>query len=211
MSIRQKLSCFGLVLVSLSTPCVADVITADWQRAKQDKGVEVFTGEVVDSKFLAFKAITVIPAPLEAVLAAITDQVGYPEWYDNCKETEVIEYSGPDTAIVRIVIKTPFPLANREAVNQVSVTRVAGGAIVDLKSVPEAQPPVRGLVRMEQASGTWELQETEQGTRVIHTYHADPKAKVPAWIMNRFVVDGPINSLSELAAYIARIQLDRSS
>ena len=171
---------------------------ADWQPAKTKDGVQVFTGLVPGSKFLAFKATTVIKAPVKAVLAAVTDHAAYPQWYDNCKSTEIIEWREPATALVHIVIKTPFPLSNRDAINQVTVIETPDETRVELTSLPEHIDHVRGLVRMETASGSWQLQPVAEGTRVIHTYHADPRARVPAWMVNRFVVDGPINSLTKL-------------
>ena len=188
----------GLFFLVLHADGQADVVKADWQFAKEQDDVRVYTGEVQGSKFLAFQAMVEIKAPVEAVLEAIADHASYPQWYDNCKSTELLEMRSPNQAVVRIVIKTPFPLANRDAINQVTINRVDGGAVVDLRSLPNATASVRGLVRMEQASGTWVLEESADATRVIHTYHADPKASVPAWMVNRFVVDGPLRSLSAL-------------
>lgn len=45
---------------------------------------------------------------------------------------------------------------------------------------------------MQIASGSWRLTPTADGTEVVHTYHGDPEIRVPAWLANRFVVDGPI-------------------
>lgn len=175
-----------------------DPIVAEWQPAKTKNGIEVSTAEIEGSRFLAFKAHTVIEAALEDVLAAITDHSSYPEWYDNCLNAELVEWVEPDSAVVRIVIKTPFPLANRDAINQVTITRQGAQVLVDLTSRPTATAEVRGLVRMTTASGSWQLRSVAAGTEVTHTYHADPLARVPAWLVNRFVVDGPINSLTNL-------------
>jgi len=176
----------------------ADPIVADWQPTKTKNGVAVSTAEIAGSRFLAYKAHTIIKASLDDVLAAITDHTGYPEWYDNCLEAELLEWLEPDGAVVRIVIKTPFPLANREAINQVVITRQGSEAMVSLTSRPTAKEPVKGLVRMTRASGSWHLRTVEAGTEVTHTYHADPKARVPAWMVNRFVVEAPIASLTNL-------------
>ena len=196
---------WGLVAwMWLALPLSADVIEAQWQPAKTKHGVEVRTGKVPGSKFLAFQATTVIDAPVDAVLAAVTDHASYPQWYDNCKATDVIEWQAPASAVVHIVIKTPFPLSNRDAVNRVTVVETEQETRVELTSLPDYMADVRGLVRMQVAAGSWRLQAVEQGTRVTHTYHADPQARVPGWMVNRFVVDGPINSLSNLRRRLER-------
>lgn len=176
----------------------ADEVQADWQPAKSKDGVEVLTGTVAGSKFLAFQATTLINAPVSDVLAVLTDHASYPEWYDNCKSTLILDWEEPATALVHIVIRTPFPLANRDAINRVTVVEGKAETRVELSSLPEYIAEERSLVRMHKASGSWQLQPVAQGTRVIHTYHADPRARVPAWMVNRFVVDGPIKTLSKL-------------
>ena len=69
---------------------------------------------------------------------------------------------------------------------------------VVLASEPNHIPLTRGLVRMQIAKGSWLLTPLPEGTKIVHTYHGDPMIRVPAWLVNRFVVDGPINTLANL-------------
>ena len=194
----------GILLVFSLMPGLSVAVsdTADWQSAKQKGGVEVFTAEVPGSNFLAFKATTIIAAPLERVLAVVMDHESYPDWYDNCRATEVLaEESGQD-AVIRLVVKAPFPLSNRDLINRVNVSQLSDGVLVSLQSSPTYIPEVDGVVRMEKADGSWLLQSTPEATRVTQTYHADAKTKAPAWIVNRFIIDGPINSLRNLTRIV---------
>ena len=175
-----------------------DLDQAIWEPAKEERGVEVFTADIPGSKFLAFKATTVIAAPVGDVLAVLTEHPEYPGWYDNCAEVELIEYQQPDTAFIRVVVKTPFPWADREAVNRVTVVEAEQQTRVVLASVPNHIPSTQGLVRMQMAKGSWLLTPSPEGTKIVHTYHGDPMIRVPAWLVNRFVVDGPISTLVNL-------------
>ena len=188
----------GVFAWVLTTSAVA--MEADWQPAKEAYGVRVATAKIAGSKFVAFRAETQIAATVDEILAVLTDHAAYPEWYFNCKDTEIIEWGEAQSALVRVTIKTPFPLANRDAVNLVTVEPRADGTLVRLVSQPERVPEVRGLVRMSIADGSWWLEPNGEGTRVTHFYNADPEARVPAWMVNRFVVDGPIKTLSNLRA-----------
>ena len=170
----------------------------DWRFAKEKSGVRVETASIDGSPFLAFRAETVIDAPKEAVLMALNDHESYAEWYANCKATDLIERHGDESALVRVTIDVPFPLADRDAVNWVTVERKPAGTLVSLQNQPGRIDEVKGLVRIQVASGGWWLQSEGDATRVIHFYHADPKAKAPAWLVNRFVVDGPLRTLSKL-------------
>ncbi len=187
----------GLLLCALFAGG-AGAMEADWQPAKEEDGVSVATAKIGNSKFVAFRAETQINASVQEILAVLTDHESYPEWYDNCKETEVIEWGESQSALVRVTIKTPFPLANRDAVNYVTIEPGDNGTMVRMVSLPDRAAEVKGLVRMSVADGSWWLEPNGTGTRVVHFYNADPEARVPAWMVNRFVVDGPIRTLRAL-------------
>ena len=196
--LKQHIGWVLLFLVCMPELARAEIIEANWKPARVAQGVKVFTGKIEGSAFLAFKATTTIAAPLETVLETILDHSEYPDWYDNCKAIQLLSVPSAEQAVVRMEVKTPFPLANRDLINLIKVTRTERQVVVTMKSLPAFAPPVKGLVRMEKADGAWLLEKVRSGTRIVQTYHADAKAKAPAWMVNRFIVDGPINSLSTL-------------
>lgn len=169
-----------------------------WQAAKDKDGVAVFTALMPDSNFLAFKAVTFMDAKLGTIMMEIADYDAYPQWYYNIKGNELVEMPDSGEAIVRTTIKTPFPFANRDAVNRVVVEIHNEAILIKLVSEPERVAAKDGIVRITKASGSWLLEPNAKGTRVTHTYHADPKIRVPNWIMKRYVVDGPIQTLTNL-------------
>ena len=176
----------------------AEDIQPQWQAAKNKDGVAVFTALMADSRFPAFKAVTVIDAKLDSILMEIVDYTAYPQWYDNVKETELIEMPESGEAIIHITINAPFPFANRDVVNQVSIDNQKDTILITLVSLPERIAAKGRLVRMSVASGSWLLESKPEGTRVTLTYYADPKISVPSWIMKRYVVEGPIKTLTNL-------------
>lgn len=179
----------------------ADTAPAEpqWQSARSKQGVEVFTRVVPGSKFLAFKAVTVMQADIDVILTALADHKAYPQWYANCAGSEVIEWQENSGAVVHVTIKAPFPLTNRDVVNQVMLERGPDHAHISLVSLPRHVPEVEGVVRLTAASGSWRLEAQPGGnTLVTHMYHADPQARTPAWLVNRFVVDGPLKTLANL-------------
>ena len=205
-SLKQMLACLLIGVLSILMPVQADGEALQWQHAKDKNGVAVSTAEVAGSSFLAFKAVTVIHAQMQDILTVLADHAAYPQWYNKVKQAQMIEPYVNDQAVVHIRIQMPFPLADRDTVNQVTVRFEDGNAEVILTSVAGRVPPVKGLVRMTQASGSWLLEPIEDGTRVTHVYHADPEIRVPRWVMNSYLIDGPIKSLVKLRRRIERIQ-----
>jgi hypothetical protein len=198
VSISHKLAWAFVGLVLCASLVRAEDSAPQWQAAKDKDGVAVFTALMPDSNFLAFKAITFMDAKPDAIMMEIADYDAYPQWYYNIKETELVEMPESGEAIVRTTIKTPFPFANRDAVNRVVIENNNETMLIKLVSEPEAIAAKDRIVRLSKASGSWLLEPNAEGTRVTHTYHADPKIRVPSWIMKRYVVDGPIRTLTNL-------------
>ena len=206
-SLKPILACLLVAaLWTLTCDVQADGEALQWQHAKEKNGVAVSTAQVAGSSFLAFKAVTVMQAQIQDILAVLADHAAYPQWYNKVKEVQMIEPYVNDQAVIHVRIQTPFPLADRDTVNQVIVRFEDGNAKVTLTSVGGRVAPVKGLVRMTQASGSWLLEPIEDGTRVTHIYHADPEISVPKWIMISYVIDGPIKTLVKLRRKVERVQ-----
>lgn len=204
----QRILCWYLagLLVAVVSSVSANDKAFDWQPAGDENGVVVYTAKVPGSNFPAFKAVTIMHAEIQDILVTLADHAAYPQWYHRCSEAQMIEPYVNGQAVVRIRVKTPFPLADRDTVNQVTVRFQDGNAHIILTSVPERVPLVKGLVRMTKASGSWALEAIDEGTRVTHIYHADPETRVPGWMMNRYVVDGPIKTLANLRRRVEKKQ-----
>ena len=170
----------------------------DWSLSIQQDGIDVYTKKVAGSRIDAFKATTMISAEYERVKDVILDYPNYPKWYQDYKKGEILEQSGPDKIVVRSVIDAPFPIKDRDSVKRFSVQQTDEHIKVTLESAPTYIPHNNKQIRMTVSSGRWTLEKEGNQTRVTIEYHADPEIPVPSWISNRYVVQGPAKSLSNL-------------
>jgi len=170
----------------------------NWNLSIQQDGIEVYTKKVPGSRIDAFKATTIISAEYDRVKEVILDYPNYPKWYQDYKKGEILEQSSPEKIVVRFVIDAPFPIKDRDSVNRVSVQQTDEHVKVTLESAPTFIPHNNKQIRMNVSSGRWTLEKNGNQTRVTIEYHADPQIPVPSWLSNRYVVQGPAKSLSNL-------------
>lgn len=169
-----------------------------WIVRLQKDGVSVYTQKVKNSSIARFKATTIIEADYEIVKEVILDYPNYPLWYENYKSGSILKDKENKELLVRFVINAPFPIKDRDSVNQVFITQKDNFITIRLESRPNLMPQNKSLVRMSISSGEWKLVRSGDQTMVSLTYHADPEIPMPSWIANRYVVQGPANSLLNL-------------
>ena len=190
-----NLLCFSLLLFSTN---ITSSEKENWTLRIQQDDVTVYTKKVADSQIDAFKATTLINAAYEKVKQIVLDYPNYPKWYQDYKSGEILEQLNQGEIIVRFVINAPFPIKDRDSVNRVFVQETDERITITLESTPTFIPHNNKQIRMAVSSGKWTLGKEGNQTRVTLEYHADPEIPIPSWVSNRYVVQGPAKSLSNL-------------
>jgi len=193
--LAANLVCFSLLLFSTN---IISSEKEDWTLKIQQDGITVYIKKVAGSRIDAFKATTMISAEYEKVKEVILDYPNYPKWYQDYKAGEILEQLSQDEIVVRFIINAPFPIKDRDSVNRVFVQQTDEHIKVTLESAPTFIPHNNKQIRMTVSSGRWTLEKEDNQTRVTLEYHADPEIPIPSWVSNRYVVQGPAKSLSNL-------------
>jgi hypothetical protein len=165
-----------------------------WELARLKDGVEVYTRTPEGSKFKEYKALATIEAEPKKLVEIIEDVDTYTDWMANIKNTELL--ARPDSAVFisYTEAKVPWPFDNRDNVTKsvISYDPVTGTYTIDIYMIPDYIPEKKGIIRIADGEGKWIFTPTEDGkTEVYHQFIADPAGKIPAWLVNMFIVDGP--------------------
>lgn len=178
----------------------------DWEYAKTEKGIEVFTRSSEASPVKEFRASGLVEADPEEVLKVLLNFESYEEWYDHCEKAELLEKQTDSTLTYYLELAMPFPFSNRDAVLDLTVQRKDGEIRLSYIRNATAREEIEGIVRMPVSEGLWILKPKEQGTEVLHEFKGDPAGNVPPSMANLFVVAGPISTLTELEKYLDRME-----
>ena len=175
----------------------------EWKLATNKKGVTVYTRQSDDSPVKEFKAVTKINATVNRLVMVITDFETYGSWYDRCEYGKLIRKNSEGALIYHTMVTMPFPFKDRDLVMIMRQMQANDGVLIKFTRIDHELAEIEGVVRMPISEGSWILTPDENGsTNVIHQFKGDPGGNVPSAIINMFLVGGPINTLTNLKAYL---------
>ena len=167
------------VLLSFEAP------SDQWTPCKsKNKDIQTFKMKS-ESGLNIMRADCVIYAPLETVAAVVYAMEENTKWDPVLESTEQIAFF-PDCKVLRNTYWAPFPVTKRDFVLALKLFREEN-RIIDASISVETElcPPVKGFVRGQLHYGGFILtQMTEMTTRAVHVVYADPKGKLPHFLVN---------------------------
>jgi hypothetical protein len=170
-----------------------------WEETLSKDGIVVFTREVDFSPIREFLAEAVMRGSIEKFKAILTNPGLQSEWLPNIIESQLVASSGPDDITYHMKLKVPFPFENRDLVQQLVFHESGDLLLVAIINQKDKVPELENFVRMPEIGGSWRVEELSGGNiKVQFQYFADPGGKIPAWLINTFVVKNPYKTLTNL-------------
>jgi hypothetical protein len=133
MDARLRDTCAGTLVLWFAHPAAADSVNYRWQHEAESGGVTLFTSDAPDHDFDALRAVSLVPARPETLVAVLRDIEDFPQWYASCGATRVLQrpaalaevrlradgkfgpLSAPESYVLFFLQKTPV-IANRWAI-----------------------------------------------------------------------------------------------
>ncbi len=206
--LRVKALILLLVMLSVSGASVASGFfdEIEWQLRRDKRGIQVYTGKVTDSKYRAVFSTMRLQARPESIVALLLDLPNCRKWASMCKEARTIEQISDNQSIVYGLNDLPFPVRNRDSYSNVtwSFDKETGVITMDSESLAEeAYPRRKGVIRINKAHAGWRIIPVEEGWVIVENYvHVEPNGKVPTWLTNILLVDGPYKALRKMSKVI---------
>lgn len=167
----------------------------DWKLAKKEDDIEVFTREVSDSKYLAFKASMIVEASANEILNILENVEAYPEWFAFTASCRLLNKKG-DTKTIYMEIDYPWPYSNECMYYEIHVAP---------KSNHLQEVSIRGLegksdckYSLKKASGYLQLESKKGSTMVTYYMHSEPSQNIPSWLINPLIHEMPFKTLQGL-------------
>lgn len=182
---------------------VANIALAQstWTFKTESAGIKVYVDKQSPLKVKPIKVEGVLNATPQQIAAVLLDIKNYPDWVYRMKSASVIKQTSATDLFYYAVIDIPWPAQNRDVAVHITAVQSPETKIVtvDAPSVTDVVPAKEDLVRMKKTNGKWIL--TPDGankTKVTYYLTLEPDDGAPAWIINLFVSDGPMQSFKKL-------------
>ncbi len=198
-----------LVVLCLSISAWAE----DWELVRQDKqrNIQVYTRGQENSPYDEFRAQTIVPQPINTVVAVLADINAWPQWVARMKEVTVLKKQN-DQSWVYVVYKLPYPFIERDAVLYAHLIKDPQTAGVTIKGYAVAGYPIPNKstvkrVRLNDINSMWRLTPlVSGGTQIELSGRGEPGGYMPSLIFNYNLADEPQQTLRMLRKMLLRPQ-----
>jgi hypothetical protein len=176
-----------------------------WKLAKDKQGIKIYTRSLEGSKLKEFKAYTELNTSIEILAEVLMDVEHYTDWTENIKHSKLLKEISDKEIIIYSELKVPWPFDNRDVVDRTQIYWSVNkdSFTLEIKSIPDYIQEKEEIVRMPLADGGWEIyRKGNDKISVAYHFAADPGGRIPSWLVNMFIVDGPYKTLNNLKVYL---------
>lgn len=183
---------------------IFEVYSQNWVLEFEKNGIKVWTRKLDWSQIKEFKGETIINTNLGSIVYVLDDVNNYPTWVYNCIESYRVKKENDFKGYIYNVIKTPWPVKNRDFVYQYSVSQNKTTLVVSINTLAvKGMVPDKGYVRMTYVKSSYVLTPLDKNrVKVVFQNHSDPAGDVPQSIINMFITETPYYTLSNLRKMI---------
>ncbi len=178
-----------------------------WELKKEKDGIRVYTKDIKDSDFKAFRGQTEVKGQLSDVIAVLLDVDQYKEWMPDTKSVKVLKEDSETDITYYVATDVPWPVSDRDGVYQmrVSYDKETPSISIFVKALPDYVEEYKGHVRVRKSDTVYKLvQVGENRVMVDYEVAAEPGGGIPAWMVKMKVVSIPFESLEALRTRINR-------
>ncbi len=171
-----------------------------WKLIAEEDQIRIYSSAVPDSKIKAIKVDCIVDASVAEMTALILDVEAGTEWVYKTKSCKLVKKVSPTDLYYHSEISLPWPLDNRDFVAHLVARRdpATGVVTVDGPVVSGMVPEKRNVVRVMDSKGRWVLTPLAGKTKIEYMLHTDPGGYLPAWAVNAFAAEGPMETFKSM-------------
>ncbi len=199
-----------LFLFCVSLICVCIAATSTWELKKYNEGVAVYTRTTAASPIKEVRIVDTVKSSLSAIAALMFDTKNYPNWIYHCSAARTLKVISAHEEYKYELISVPWPFSDRDIVTDFKVTQDSATKVVTLTTaaLPDYLPAISGVVRMTHFYSVYKLTPLANGlVRVEYELSVDPTGRIPAWLINANIVNGPYTTALATNKQLPKYQL----
>jgi len=174
---------------------------SNWKLITEDEGIKVYSKTVPDSKVKALRVECSLNANADQLVALLLDVNAATEWVYHTKSCVLIRKVSDLELYYYSEISLPWPLDNRDFVAHMKVSKDPLTKIITVQApaVPGMVSTKKGIVRIHHSKGSWIISPLgKDRVKLEYTLQVDPGGILPAWLVNTFAAQGPLESFKNM-------------
>jgi hypothetical protein len=200
---KLKISLF-LTLIFITKLATAQ---DEWEYKTQSDGIKVYSNAKSTLKVKPIKVECVFNATPAQITAVLLDIKNYTDWVYKSKVTSLVKQVSPTDLFYYAEINMPWPAQNRDFTAHITATQNPDTKVitVDAPSVSGLVPNKEGISRIKKSIGKWVMTPVGNNqTSIAYYLQIEPDGGAPAWLINMFLSDGPMQTFKNLKVQVQK-------
>lgn len=203
----RSLLLLSLLLITVLSSSVRLMADEEWQTVMELRSIKVYKRMKEGSRLFEFKAVGCLKGTVSEYESVLLETESMPHWVPLCIEAQNIERINDREAIIYVVCKGVWPVADREyTARRVLILDPAIGTMrIDIELV-DHQDTIDSAKRIKipYLKSHWILKEIDSTHTHVELYASvDPGGWLPAWLVNFGYRKVPFKFLRELEVEVA--------
>lgn len=171
-----------------------------WKLIAEEEQIRIYSSAVPESKIKAIKVDCTVDASLAQMVALLLDVEAGTQWVYKTKSCALVKRVSPNDLYYHSEISLPWPLDNRDFVAHLTAKQDPSTKVVTIDGpvVAGMVPTRKNVVRVSDSKGRWILTPVAGKVRIEYMLHTDPGGYLPAWAVNAFAAEGPMETFKSM-------------
>jgi hypothetical protein len=179
----------------------------EWTFKTQSEGIKVYNNTKSTLKVKPIKVECTFNATPAQIAAVLLDVKNYTDWVFKTKLTTLVKQTSATDLVYYAEINMPWPAQNRDFTAHVTATQNPDTKVitVDAPSVTGLVSEKDGISRVKKSIGKWVMTPVGNNqTNITYYLQIEPDGGAPAWLINMFLSDGPVQSFKKLKLQVQK-------
>ena len=168
-----------------------------WELRKDENNIKVYLRKN-DNNISEYLAVTEVNSDINSIFDFILDFDNSFRWMYKLEESEILGKKNDSLFHVYFKIEMNWPLKKRDLVSDVKIYKDDEEIVVSLNSSPKFIPLNKDFVRINDSKSEWILTKIDSNTTKVSLQSYAVIEKIPSFVIDMFILDGPLHSLSNL-------------
>jgi ribosome-associated toxin RatA of RatAB toxin-antitoxin module len=197
------------ILLMLQIFVSAGYAQENWKLSVDKGDIKIYTRPMLNSKINAIKVEFSIPVSSGQLVSLIMDVEHSDQWLYHCKSSRVIKAVSQNELYSYTEVSVPWPVKNRDFVSHLVLQQNPKTKVItiDGPAVNRMVPEKNDIIRIKHSSSKWTiLPITAKSIKVTYELEVDPEGSIPAWLVNLFAIQGPLQTFQKIKMLIDKPQ-----
>jgi hypothetical protein len=191
------LKLFLILNLIVSSAGYKHLYQTSWKLKKEENNIKIFLRKTFEEK-QEYLAETIINKDMNSIYREIIDYNNSYKWMYKLESSKILDKKNDSLFYVQFTVEMSWPLKKRDLVSDVKITKNKDLITISLESTPDYIESSDNFIRIEDSKSKWVLSKIDNETTKVSLQSYAVIDGIPSFIVDMFIVEGPLFSLSNL-------------